>query len=104
MDNSAGELRVGQFVTVTVNRPAHPGELAVPAEAVVEDGRQSVVYVRPDPVRPEYVRRPVTVVRRTQSEIVLAGESGVRPGDRVVTAGALLLREAADALPGVATH
>lgn len=104
VDNSAGELRVGQFVTVTVNRPAHPGELAVPAEAVVEDGRQSVVYVRPDPVRPEYVRRPVTVVRRTPSEIVLAGESGVRPGDRVVTAGALLLREAADALPGVATH
>lgn len=99
VENPNGELKVGQFVNVRVNRPAHPGELVVPTEAVVEDGRQSVVFVRPDPTKTEYVRRPVTVARRTRDEIFLAPDSQLRAEDRVVTAGALLLREAADALP-----
>lgn len=99
VDNPNGELKVGQFVNVRVNRPAHPGELVVPTEAVVEDGRQSVVFVRPDPAKGEFVRRPVTVARRTRDEIFLTADSQVRADDSVVTSGSLLLREAADALP-----
>lgn len=99
--NPGGELKVGQFVTVTASRPVHPGEFVVPTEAVVEDGRQSVVFVRPDPSKPEYVRRPVTVARRTRDEIFLAVGSQVQLHENVVTAGVLLLREAADALPAV---
>ena len=99
--NPGGELKVGQFVTVTACRPVHPGELVVPTEAVVEDGKQSVVFVRPDPSKPEYVRKPVTVARRTRDEIFLAADSEVRLNDVVVTTGVLLLREASEALPSV---
>lgn len=99
VDNPNGELKIGQAVTVSVCRPVHPGELAVPADAVVEDGRQSVVFVRPDPNKTEYIRKPVAVARRTRDAIILAPECGLKSGDRVVTAGALLLHEAADARP-----
>lgn len=99
VDNPTGELKIGQAVTVSVSRPAHPGELAVPADAVVEDGRRSVVFIRPDPAKAEYVCQPVTVARRTREAIILAPEGGLNPGDRVVTSGALLLHEAVDALP-----
>jgi cobalt-zinc-cadmium efflux system membrane fusion protein len=100
VENPAGDLRVGQYVTVSVELPPPAGEVEVPAEAVVEDGRESVVFVQPDPARGEYVRHAVKVARRSRDVVFLRpAESGVRPGDRVVTAGALLLREAMDTLP-----
>ena len=46
-------------VTVTVELDAAKGEVEVPAEAVVEDGRESFVFVRADPSGDTFVRRPV---------------------------------------------
>src|SRR5207244_10184684 len=44
VDNPTGELKAGQYVTVTVELPPSPDELEVPATALVEDGRESGVF------------------------------------------------------------
>ena len=98
VDNPRGELKVGQFVTVTVELPAPKGEVELPAEAVVEDGRESIVFVRSQ--GQQFVRRRVEVTRRFHDVIYVKREQGgVAPGDVVVTAGSLLLRDALDQLP-----
>ena len=53
-------------MTVTVELPPRPDELELPAEAVVEDGRESVVFVQPDPAVSSFVRHAVKVLRRTR--------------------------------------
>ena len=100
VENALGELKVGQFVTVSVDLPPPSDELVVPVDAVVEDGKESVVFVQPDPAATEFVRCPVRVTRRTRDAIYVRADSpGVNAGDRVVTSGALILREAMDGLP-----
>lgn len=90
--NPSGQLKVGQFVTATITLPPPKDELELPATAVVEDGRESVVFVEAGP-EASFVRRPVDVVRRLKEIVyVKSEESGVRPGDRVVTSGALMLQ------------
>src|SRR5262249_40922046 len=51
VDNTDGQLRVGQFVTASVRLPAPEGVVSVPADAVIEDGSGSIVFVQPDPAR-----------------------------------------------------
>ena len=106
VDNPRGELIVGQFVTVRIAIPPQPGEYVVPTQAVVEDGRSSVVFVQPDPSKPAFVRRPVAVVRRYHDVCYVRAEpDGVRPGDAVVTGGALQLNQAlTDAPQSVVAH
>lgn len=98
VDNPNGTLKVGQFITATVTLPPPADEVEVPADAVVEDGRESIVFVRPDPSKLHFIRRRVMVSRRFQDKIYLRGDS-IRPGDQVVTGAALLLRQALDELP-----
>jgi cobalt-zinc-cadmium efflux system membrane fusion protein len=64
----------------------------VPAEAVVSDGLTAVVFVESEPG--VFRRREVTAGRRTAGKVELL--SGVRPGERVVVRGALLLLNALD--------
>lgn len=98
--NPDGALRAGMFVTVTVDLPPPPGEVEVPAEAVVEDGRESVVFVRSAADPAQLTRHKVKVARRLRDVVYLAAEpGGVRPGDEVVTAGSLLLNEGMNELP-----
>ncbi len=100
VDNKGGELRAGMFVTVTIELPPTKGEVEIPAEAVVEDGRVSFVFVRQASDETKFTRQPVRVLRRGRDLISVAAEpSGVQPGDHVVTAGSLLLNEAIDDLP-----
>ncbi len=100
VENPDGDLKAGQSVTVTVELPQPSGELELPATAVVEDGRESVVFVEPDSHESRFVRRSVSVVRRFREVIyVRASNDGVHAGDRVVTSGSLLLRQAIDQLP-----
>ena len=98
--NPDGRLKVGQFVTARVELPPAAGEVELPSAAVVEDGTDSLVFVRPDPAAGRFVRRPVQVRRRFADVVYVAADpAGVRPGEQVVTAGALLLRDALDQLP-----
>jgi cobalt-zinc-cadmium efflux system membrane fusion protein len=98
VENPRGELKVGQFVTATVELPPSKGEVELPADAVVEDGRNSVVFVRR--AAHEFVQRRVIVTKRFHDVIYVKLEpGGVAPGNTVVTSGALLLRDALDQLP-----
>jgi len=102
VNNPHGELKVGQYVTATIELLPPVDEVEVPTSGLVEDGRESVFFVQPDPDRPSFERRRVTVLRRTRDTVFLrspsGNESGVRPGDRVVTGGAVLLNEALQGL------
>jgi cobalt-zinc-cadmium efflux system membrane fusion protein len=100
VDNLNGDLKIGQFVTVSIERCHCDKDLVLPADAVIEDGRESVVYVQPKEGSHEYERRIVKVEKRTRQEIFLKeSDSGLHAGDRVVTAGALLIHNAMESLP-----
>jgi cobalt-zinc-cadmium efflux system membrane fusion protein len=64
VDNNDGRLKVGQFVTATVQLEVPPNTVAVSTSALVEDGDESVVFVQPDPDKPRYSLRRVLVARR----------------------------------------
>ncbi len=95
VNNDQGHLRIGQFVTVKVALPARADELLLPAEALVEDGKESVIFVK-DATQPQHFdRRTVHVIRRTRENVVLRNTAdGLQAGQQIVTRGALLLQEA----------
>jgi cobalt-zinc-cadmium efflux system membrane fusion protein len=107
IDNPSGLFKAGQFVTATIELPASPDEIEVPATALVEDGRESVIFVQPDPNKLRFTKRQVKVLRRFHDVVYLAAKpvegkgEPIRPGDLVVTGGAVFLNDAlADLPPG----
>jgi cobalt-zinc-cadmium efflux system membrane fusion protein len=102
VENRGRRLLPGQFVRVMIEVPSASREVAVPASAVVEEGKDDLVFVQPDPGKFEYVRRRVLVVRRGRDvvhvrsplapEEARQGFEALRPGDRLVTAGAVELQ------------
>jgi cobalt-zinc-cadmium efflux system membrane fusion protein len=108
VDNTEGKLRVGQFVTATVNLPAPPNVVALPNSALEEDGAESIIFVQPDPAKPRYVLRRLSVVMRLRDMVYVRSEPqeaerkkgvrGVRPGEHVVTDGVLELKAALEDL------
>src|SRR5207248_2751913 len=99
--NPGGRLRAGQFITATVELAAAPDEVLVPEGAVTEDGSRSTVFVASDASGKQVKRRTVAVVRRGQDTVIIrsqpssaevaAGCEPLRPGEWVVTAGAVEL-------------
>lgn len=86
-ENAGHQLRPNAFVEVALVPDSMQPHVRVPAEAVVSDGEQSVVFVTRETGRLE--RTPVTVGRRGGGEVELRG--GLEPGTRYVAKGALLL-------------
>jgi cobalt-zinc-cadmium efflux system membrane fusion protein len=79
----------------------------VPISALVEDGKDSIVFVQPDPNEPVYTMRRVEVTNRFDQMAYVRSTltakvgdehaQGVQPlhvGERVLTAGALELKAA----------
>jgi cobalt-zinc-cadmium efflux system membrane fusion protein len=64
IDNKEGKLRAGQFITATVELPAPPDVVEVPADAVVDDGQQCVVFVQTDAAKQYYTMRRVELTHR----------------------------------------
>ena len=111
--NPDGKLRAGQYVTATILMPPPPDVVEVPTGALVDDGKQSVVFVQPDPAKAEYTMRRVEVVRRFERTAYvrsrlptsdrgqppeekgqgLLPRQALRPGERVLTAGILELKK-----------
>jgi cobalt-zinc-cadmium efflux system membrane fusion protein len=89
--NPDGELKSGQYVTVHVELPATADEVEIPTSALVEDGKDSYVFVQPNKNEMKFERRKVAVSRRFQDVVYLQGS--LQPGDAVVISGALLLNE-----------
>ena len=111
--NPNGLLRAGQFVTATVELLPPKGVVEVPIGALVEDGKDSIVFVQTDPAKPIYTMRRVQVTNRFDRTAYVRSvpathdedadpEGGGQPpsteplgeGERVLTAGALELKAA----------
>jgi cobalt-zinc-cadmium efflux system membrane fusion protein len=112
IDNPRGRLRAGQFVSASIDLPPPDGVVEVPTTALIDEGNQCLVFVQPDPDQPRYTLRRVQVTHRfdrtayvksqlTDAETALTNEEKeegllprqpLRPGERVLTSGVLVLR------------
>jgi cobalt-zinc-cadmium efflux system membrane fusion protein len=107
-------LRGGQFASLTVTLPPPENVVEIPMNAVVDDGKQCVVFVQPDAAHPEHVvlRRVVVTHRFDDTAFVRSvltaedrklaqgdKEQGIRTPEplrakeRVITAGVLELKK-----------
>ncbi len=92
--NPQHHLRPNAFVEVHISSGSRAGQsvLQVPTQSVVSDGLETVVFLQ---VGPGHYRRTEVTVGR-QSARVTEIRAGLKPGDRVVSRGALLLLNALD--------
>jgi cobalt-zinc-cadmium efflux system membrane fusion protein len=112
VDNRAGHLRAGQFITARVELPVPEGEVAIPASALVEEGQRQFVFVQPNAAKSEYVRRAIAVSRRDGKTVFVwsaptaaqrrGDAQALRAGERVVRAGVVQLAEAMRGLEAAA--
>jgi CheY-like chemotaxis protein/multidrug efflux pump subunit AcrA (membrane-fusion protein) len=63
-DNPGQRVRAGQFASATVNIPPPDGVVEIPIDALVDDGKQAVVFVQTDGVKHHYTMRRVEVTER----------------------------------------
>jgi cobalt-zinc-cadmium efflux system membrane fusion protein len=114
VDNPGRRIRGGQFVTATINIPPPEGVVEIPADALVDDGIQSLLFVQPDPATNRFRMRRVHVTHRYEHTVfvrstpipkdeqltALEAEEGLlpkealRPGERVLSSGAVELKAA----------
>jgi len=87
-DNRAAAVPVGQAVVVYLATGETPARPVVPSAAVVDDAGRPIVFVQRE--GETFERRAVTLGAR-QGDLVQLVE-GVKPGERVVTRGAHLVR------------
>ncbi|HKV41203.1 MAG TPA: efflux RND transporter periplasmic adaptor subunit [Blastocatellia bacterium] len=92
--NPAELLKLGMFVDVSLgtamtHHDAGSAEITVPKSAIQIIGTSTVVYVATvDPG--VFIQRQVRVGQETNGQVSIYG--GIKPGERVVTAGSFLLR------------
>jgi cobalt-zinc-cadmium efflux system membrane fusion protein len=111
--NEEKALRAGQYVTAAIELPREENVVEVPMAAIADDGRQTVVFVQPDPTQPHYTMRRVKVTHRfdkvayvstvlTDADIALGNAqvkdgllpfSALKEGDRLLTSGLLELKK-----------
>ncbi|WP_171474978.1 efflux RND transporter periplasmic adaptor subunit [Frigoriglobus tundricola] len=114
--NENRALRAGQGVIATIDLPREENVVEVPMAAIADDGRQTVVFVQPDPAKPHYTMQRVKVTHRfdkiayvssvlTDADIALGLSqvkdgllpfSPLKEGDRVLTTGILDLKKELD--------
>lgn len=97
--NPEEKLRSGMFVQVEVDLPAGPPQVVLPATAIAYAPYGNSVYIvekLKDAAGHEYlgVRQQIVTLGATRGDLV-AIESGVKPGEQVVTAGVFKLRNGA---------
>lgn len=98
-NNTAGMLHVGMFAAAHVWTGKQAQATAIPAAAVVDEAGQDIAYVM---LGGESFERRVLRLGIREGDYVQV-ESGVSPGERIVTRGAYLVRLAA-ASPTEAGH
>jgi cobalt-zinc-cadmium efflux system membrane fusion protein len=90
--NPDHELKPEMYATISIAAPGKP-MLVVPREAVLRLGETTVVFVESGTTRTgqlRFARRPV-IVDEEESEELVPVTHGLNPGERVVSAGAILL-------------
>jgi membrane fusion protein, heavy metal efflux system len=71
VDNTEQRLYAGQHVTVTIEIPPSDDIVEIPAEALLEDGKQSLVLVQPDAARRAFTLQRVQVIERRHGKVLL---------------------------------
>jgi len=114
VDNPGQRIRAGQYVTATVNIPPPGDVVEIPTDALVDDGKQSLVFVQPDVGAHHFTMRRVQVTQRfdrtvfvrdtpipkeeqltaLEAEEGLLPKEALRPGERVLLSGAVELKAA----------
>jgi len=69
VENPGRRIRAGQYVTVTVNIRPPDDVVEIPADALVDDGKQSLVLVQPDPAKHQFTMRRVEVTQRLDGKV-----------------------------------
>jgi cobalt-zinc-cadmium efflux system membrane fusion protein len=112
--NPGQRLRGGQFVSATIAIPPPEDVVEVPMDAVVEDGKDCIIFVQPDPKKHEYTMRRVQLTHRfdktafvrskpfrkedeltrEEKELGMLPRQPLRVGERVLRAGVNELKAA----------
>ena len=85
-----GLLKLGLFVRIILDSPTTEDALTVPEAAVVEVEGRPAVFLPAGPDDSSFALRPVKLGRRAGGRQVVT--AGLTPDDRVVSAGAFLLK------------
>ena len=86
VNNANGVFTPGAAVDVIL-KVAHQPALSIPADALIDTGKATYVFIHG--ADGSYTRRDVTVERHSAGRIVI--KSGLKSGERVVTAGNFLI-------------
>lgn len=86
--NEDRSLAINQTVYARLLGPVGKPQPAVPASAIVDDGGRPVVFVQLE--GEAFIRKPVKLGQTEGSYVQIA--EGIKPGDRVVSRGAYLIR------------
>ena len=112
VDNSAGRLRAGQFISAQITLPPDPDEVVIPMSALIDQEGTSRVFVETDGATHEFTCRRVLPIRRRDQSVFLKtmpskndGKSpidSIRVGERVVTVGGVLMAAELETLQATA--
>ena len=89
--NEDGALRLGQSLFARLGKGVAQELVSVPVSAIVDDGGRPVVFIQRD--GESFERRPVRTGAASGDHVQVI--EGLKPGDRVVSRGAYLVRLAA---------
>jgi cobalt-zinc-cadmium efflux system membrane fusion protein len=99
VNNPEERLKVGQFIIADIRLPPASNEVIIPMTALVEDGRDSIVFIQPDLAKPYYQQARVTVSRREHEVVFLRKADSLQPGKTwVVSSGSVELKAALEDL------
>lgn len=90
LSNLDGRLKLEMFATVNVPKKDSKSGLAVPVAAIQEVNNEPVVFVERDPSH--FEKRAVRIGDRNEEFVEI--QSGVRPGEKVVTDGSFYMKSA----------
>jgi len=87
IENPKNRLRAGQLATASIDLPAPEHTVEIPITALVEDGKQSIVFVQPNAQKPQFTMKRVIVTHRfAKSAYVLSDFTDLKPERRTRTA------------------
>ncbi len=100
LDNSSGNLRVGQFVEALVPLPSRNSQIEIPLAGLIDQGSRKFVLVALDDDLTRVQRQAVIVDRRTERLAYVRGDGphAVQPGERIFVNGVLELSNVLDAV------
>jgi cobalt-zinc-cadmium efflux system membrane fusion protein len=114
IDNPGDRIRGTQFASATVNIPPPKDVVEIPTDALIDDGKQCLVFVQADAAKHQYTMRRVQVTHRfdrrvfvrstplpkdeqltpQEAEEGLLPKQPLQPGERVLQTGAGELKAA----------